>query len=130
MKRQIWITVGIVCGIIVISVLINQIVAQSAPKNIVKTKPIPERIMKIAERSCVKCHTEPGSPMALAHLDLYNWDKYSAEKQAAKAKKMCSMVTKAKMPPKSFRAKNPGDIPSLEEVNMICNWASEIQPKN
>ena len=129
MKRSIWITLGIVCGIIVMSVLLNHIVAQSAPKNILTSKPVPENIMKIAERSCVKCHSEPGSPMARAHLDLTNWDKYSAEKQAAKAKKMCSVLTKATMPPKSFRAKNPGDVPTLEEVNTICNWASEIQPK-
>jgi hypothetical protein len=62
-------------------------------------------VMKIAERSCVKCHTEGGNGMALMHLNLSNWDKFSMEKQADQAKDMCGMVSKEKMPPKSFRDK-------------------------
>ncbi len=89
-------------------------------------KPIPENVMKIAEKSCVKCHTEPGNGMALSHLNLGNWDKFTPEKQAAKAKAMCEMVTKDKMPPKKFREKNPTDVPSKEEIKTICDWAESI----
>jgi hypothetical protein len=83
--------------------------------------------MKIAERSCVKCHTEGGNGMALMHLNLSNWDKFSLEKQADKAKDMCKMVSKDKMPPKSFREKNPGAAPTKDEAKIICDWASSIQ---
>jgi hypothetical protein len=90
-------------------------------------KPIPENIMKIAEKSCVNCHTEPGNFMAISHLDLSNWNKYSASKQASKAKAMCKMVTKGKMPPKKFRAEHPEGVPSQEEVDAICKWAESLQ---
>jgi hypothetical protein len=83
--------------------------------------------MKIADKSCVNCHSEPGNGIALAHLNLSNWDKYSPEKQAAKAKAMCSMVTKDKMPPKKFRANHPDGVPTAAEVKTICNWAESLQ---
>jgi hypothetical protein len=40
-----------------------------------------------------------GNGMAMMHLNLTNWDKFSPEKQADKAKDMCKMVSKGKMPP-------------------------------
>jgi hypothetical protein len=83
--------------------------------------------MQIAERSCVKCHTEGGNGMALMHLNLSNWDKFSMEKQADQAKDMCKMVSKGKMPLKSFREKNPGAAPTQAEVKIICDWATSIQ---
>jgi len=124
--KKIWITVAVVCGIVVASLVINQLVAQSTQKKEMMSKPIPANVMKIADKSCVKCHTEPGEPMAIMHLNLSKWDKYSAAKQADKAKAMCTMVTKDKMPPKSFREKNPNDVPSQEETKVICNWAQSI----
>jgi hypothetical protein len=65
--------------------------------------------------------------MALMHLDLSNWDKFSMEKQADKAADMCKMVSKDKMPPKSFREKNPGAAPTQEETKIICDWAKSIR---
>jgi hypothetical protein len=49
------------------------------------------------------------------------------EKQADKAADMCKMVSKDKMPPKSFREKNPGAAPSKDEAKIICDWATSIQ---
>ena len=84
--------------------------------------------MQIAERSCVKCHTEGGNGMALMHLNLSNWDKFSMEKQADQAKDMCGMVSKEKMPPKSFKKDHPNAAPTADEVKMICEWSQSIQP--
>jgi hypothetical protein len=75
----------------------------------------------------VKCHTEGGNGMALMHLDLSNWDKFSMEKQADKAADMCKMVSKGKMPPKGFREKNPGAAPTKDEAKIICDWATSIR---
>jgi hypothetical protein len=107
--------------------ILNKTAAQSSTKKGIVSKPISPSVMKIAERSCLKCHTEPGNGMALAHLNLSNWDKFSMEKQADKAKDMCKMVSKDKMPPKSFREKNPDGIPTQKEVKTICDWAQSIQ---
>jgi hypothetical protein len=127
MKKSISITVAVVCVLFITALIINQLTAQASPKGVAVSKAIPAGVMKIADKSCVKCHTEPGEFMALSHLNLSNWDKYSPEKQAAKAKAMCTMVTKDKMPPKGFRAKHPEGVPSEEELKTICNWAESLQ---
>ena len=93
-------------------------------------KPIPEDVMKIMNKSCVNCHSQPGNFMALSHLDLDNWGKYSAEKQASKAKDMCNMVGKDRMPPKKFRAEHADGIPSTAEIKTICDWARSLQTES
>jgi len=127
MKKAISITFAILGIVFLTSMIISHSSAQSSQKTGIVSKPISPDVMKIAERSCVKCHTEGGNGMALMHLDLSNWGKFSLEKQADKAKDMCKMVSKDKMPPKSFREKNPGAAPTQEESKIICDWAKSIQ---
>jgi hypothetical protein len=127
MKKSFWITIGVVCVIALASVMLNRLTADPTQKSVATGKSIPADVMKIADRSCVKCHTEPGDFMAISHLNLSNWEKYSPEKQASKAKAMCSMVMKDKMPPSNFRKNHPKDVPTADELTTICNWASSLQ---
>ena len=127
MKKTIIITFVVLGIVFLTSMIINHSSAQSSKKTGIVSKPIPAGVMKIADRSCVKCHTTGGEGMALMHLDLSNWDKFSMEKQADKAADMCRMVSKDKMPPKGFREKNPGAAPTPEEVKIICEWSKSIQ---
>jgi hypothetical protein len=127
MKKAIIITFAVLGIVFLTLMIINHSSAQSSQKTGIVSKPISPAVMKIAERSCVKCHTEGGNGMALMHLDLSNWGKFTMEKQADKAKDMCKMVSKDKMPPKSFREKNPGAAPTKDEAKIICDWASSIQ---
>ena len=127
MKKAITITFSILGIVFLTSMIMNHSSAQSSQKDGTVSKPITSSVMKIADRSCVKCHTEGGNGMALMHLNLSNWDKFSLEKQADKAKDMCKMVSKGKMPPKGFREKNPGAAPTQEETKIICDWAKSIQ---
>jgi len=127
MKKAIILSFSMLIVVFLTSMILNKTAAQSSTKKGIVSKPISPSVMKIAERSCLKCHTEPGNGMALAHLNLSNWDKFSMEKQADKAKDMCKMVSKDKMPPKSFREKNPDGIPTQKEVKTICDWAQSIQ---
>jgi len=99
MKKLLKISIAAIGIFMITALIIIPMTAQSATQN-GGGKAIPESVMKIANKSCVKCHTEGGNGMALMHLNLSNWDKYSPEKQASKAKDMCKMVTKDKMPPK------------------------------
>jgi len=119
-------TAAVVCLFFTVGLLINTVSAQTHTQS-GGGKAIPESVIKIAEKSCVKCHTEGGNGMALMHLNLSNWDKYSPEKQASKAKNMCKMVMKDKMPPKNFRKNHSEGIPTEAEVKTICDWASSIQ---
>lgn len=102
--------------------------AQTEPKTGQRSGPIPPEVVRVAEKSCIKCHTEPGNKMAISRFNITNWDKYSPGKQAVKAKAMCKMVTKGKMPPKSFRKENPGAVLTKSDVKTICNWANSLQP--
>ncbi|MGE5458235.1 MAG: heme-binding domain-containing protein [Methanococcaceae archaeon] len=90
-------------------------------------KPIPDEVLAVAKKSCLKCHTEPGKTMALSKVNLSKWDSYEAEKQATKAAAMCNMVTKGKMPPKKFKAENPDFVLTTDEIKIICDWSSSIQ---
>jgi hypothetical protein len=118
---------ALVAGILfTAALLINPFASHSASPGS-GGKAIPESVMKIAGKSCVKCHTEGGNGMALMHLNLSTWDKFSPDKQASKAKDMCKMVTKDKMPPKSFRESHKDGIPSQDEIKTICDWAESIQ---
>ena len=127
MKKLILTIVAVATFAFIMTLIINKVSAGSSPNGATVGKAIPANVMKIAEKSCVKCHTEPGNGMALAHLNLTNWDKYSAEKQAEKAKSMCTMVTKDKMPPKGFKSKNPGGVPTTEDLKTLCDWAESLQ---
>jgi len=101
--------------------------AQSDQKDIVQSNPIPEEVMKIVEKACVNCHSEPGKTLALSHLNLSEWDQYSIEKQAGKAKAMCNEITKDKMPPQKFRANFPEAVLTTDEIKTICDWAQSLQ---
>ena len=127
MKKSILITLSVLGFLFITTLIINRFTTQASPNNSFVGKAIPANVMKIAEKSCVRCHTEPGDFMALSHLNLSNWEKYSPEKQAEKAKKMCTMVTKDKMPPKGFKTKNNYAGPTGDELKTLCDWAESIQ---
>ena len=127
MKKLLSITAAIFFILAITTLIINPVSAKPAINNDNGGAAIPESVMKIAGKSCVKCHTIPGNKMALSKLNLTNWDKLSSENQAAKAKKMCGMVTEDKMPPKKFRKSNPYDVPTKEEIKIICDWAQSLK---
>lgn len=119
MKKFPLISVAVASVFTFIALINNPVLAQ--------TKPIPDDVLVIAKKSCVKCHTEPGKTMALSKVNLLKWDSYTAQKQASKAAAMCNMVTKGKMPPKKFKAENPDFVLTKDEIKIICDWSSSIQ---
>jgi hypothetical protein len=127
MNKSVKFTIGIACSVFCTAFILNTVSAQTAQKDKAATKPIPADVLKVAEKSCVKCHTEPGNKMALSMVNLSYWDKYSPEKQASKANTMCKMVTKGKMPPKSYRKEHPDGLPTKDDIKIICDWAASLQ---
>ncbi|MGE5457574.1 MAG: heme-binding domain-containing protein [Methanococcaceae archaeon] len=110
-----------VAGVFCFTSLINNPLSAQA-------KPIPDDVLAVAKKSCVKCHTEPdGKTMALSKVNLTKWDGYTAEKQASKAAAMCNMVTKGKMPPKKFKAENPDFVLTADEIKIICDWSTSLK---
>jgi hypothetical protein len=128
MKRILNVIVGFIGLLYFIAIGSNQLLAQSVQKNNENGKPIPSEVIKITDKSCKNCHYEPGKLLALAKLNLSKWDSYPPEKQAAKSKAMYNELSKNDMPPKKFRKKNPGAIPTPEDVKTILEWAKSLQP--
>jgi mono/diheme cytochrome c family protein len=102
-------------------------VPSSNPAPKADTSVVPDDVHKILATSCFACHGLAGKSMALAHVKMAELDTYSPEKLAAKAKAMCKMVTKGKMPPKGYLKEHPEAKLTPEQVATICNWSSELK---
>lgn len=91
---------------------------------------IPDNLNEIFTRSCKPCHWEGGKFKALYHVNFSKWDNYSSSKQIKKAEKICSEVRGEDMPPESFRKSKPNLIPTDEQVDALCKWASTLKDHN
>jgi mono/diheme cytochrome c family protein len=89
-------------------------------------QPLADSIMKIVKVSCMACHGDGGNGMACAHVNFSRWAPYKADKQAAKAKDICKIITKGSMPPKKYREENPAAMLTKAQSTMICNWAKSL----
>jgi cytochrome c5 len=83
----------------------------------------PDNVNKIVSASCTPCHIDKGGTMAKSKLNFSAWDKYPAEKQNEKVKKIYSELDKDKMPPKGARQNRPDIIPTAEQVEVIKKWS-------
>lgn len=88
---------------------------------------IPGNINMILKNSCFSCHGSHGKLLALAKLNLSEWDKYDDAKKVQKAARMCSELDEEAMPPKSFRKSKPELIPTPEQIELICKWADSLR---
>ena len=127
MKKAVGFSFKVLGLVFLTSMITSNASTQSSPKDKGVSKPISSSVMKIAEESCVKCHTVGMNKKALMHLNLSNWENYSPKKQAKKANSMCKMVSEGKMPPKGFIEKHPETVPTKDEIKVICDWATSIQ---
>jgi hypothetical protein len=128
MKKILKTTAMIACALIFMALFTNTVNAQTEQKPSSTLTVIPADVMKVVEKSCIKCHMEPGNNMALSRVNLSKWDKYEPAKQASKAASMCKEITKGKMPPKGFRNDHPDAVPTDADKKVICDWSQTLQP--
>jgi hypothetical protein len=122
-------------SLITMSIIISFLLAFN-PQNVIGSKKgnapgpgsaLPDSIQKFVKKACMDCHADDGNFMAKGKVNFSNWEKYDSEKQFNKANAMCKELTKSAMPPKKWRANNPGDVPTQAEVDMVCRWAKSLQ---
>jgi hypothetical protein len=87
---------------------------------------LPDSINQIVTRSCMPCHSNDGGLMSRTKLNFSVWAKYSADKQAERAKKMYSELSESKMPPKKAREDRPNLIPTSQQVDIIKRWSDSF----
>jgi cytochrome c5 len=90
------------------------------------TSSIPDDLKVIFKNSCMACHSNDGSHMAMTMLNFSDWDNSTPAKQAKKAAAICKMITKGAMPPKSFREANPDAVPTESQKAEICKWSETL----
>ncbi|HEX2396364.1 MAG TPA: heme-binding domain-containing protein [Bacteroidales bacterium] len=92
-----------------------------------QTESLPKEIRDLVESSCINCHSTDGRALARTKLNFSVWNEYDSEKQANKSEDMCEMLTKGKMPPKSY-LKNHGDqVPTAGQIEAVCKWAEGMK---
>ncbi|MFZ0280155.1 MAG: heme-binding domain-containing protein [Bacteroidales bacterium] len=112
--------------IVVFSMVPDPAVAQDG--SIGKDKSaIPGNLNAVFQNSCMPCHWQGGKIKSTFHVNFSNWDNYSPEKQAEKAKKICSVLLADDMPPASARENKPDIVPSKDQMDAICKWAETLQ---
>jgi hypothetical protein len=126
MKKIATLVIALAAILLYTAFVINP-VSRKTSQNVDVQKPIPADAMKFLEKSCMNCHSDQGNKMEMSVLNISEWEKYAPEKQAAKAKAMCNMVSKGKMPPKGFRKNNPDAVPTPEDSKLLCDWAESLQ---
>jgi hypothetical protein len=93
------------------------------------TNSIPDDLKVIFKNSCMACHATGGKGRAMAKLNFSEWENYATDKQAKKAAAICKMISKGKMPPKSFRASHPEAIPTESQKDLIYKWSKSLDPE-
>lgn len=89
---------------------------------------IPDKLNAVFRNSCMPCHWKGGKFKSTFHLNFSKWDNYSSEKQAEKAKKICTVLLDEDMPPAFVREAKPDIVPTKEQVDAVCKWSATIQP--
>ena len=130
MKKLIKITALLSGVLFLTAITLTFVSAQANQTPIVNQKAIPADVMKVLDKSCAACHKDPGMKFAQGPFNISTWDNYSPEKQAAKAKTVCNFATKGKMPPKKYQANNPGLVPTKDDIKILCDWATSLNPDN
>lgn len=88
---------------------------------------IPDSVMAVFQKACTGCHADGGNSIARGKLNFSKWESYDTEKQAKKAGNICQEMKSGSMPPKKWKAKNPGEVPTAAEVEMVCRWADGLK---
>ena len=88
---------------------------------------LPDSVLKFLQNSCMDCHADDGNFFAKGKVNFSSWDKYSAEKQADKAKEICKELTKKSMPPAKWCKNNPDNVPTQANIEMVCRWTNSLQ---
>jgi hypothetical protein len=129
MKKNNLISTVILALAVTVFLIINPLKAFSQKQSNTSSKDFPKDVSNILSNSCIGCHGDGGKKMAMSVWDFNKWQTYSTQKQSKKAKKICSAITKGKMPPSSVKKTNPEMIPTTAQKNTICNWAHSLDGK-
>lgn len=92
----------------------------------VTTDSIPGDLLQIFKKSCMDCHANGGSHIAMSVLNFSEWGDLKSGQQVKKAEAICTMISKGSMPPKSFRNAHPDAVPTEVQKDSVCKWSTSL----
>lgn len=87
----------------------------------------PDSMAVIFKQSCVGCHHDQSQSKAKEFMNLSEWDRLSAKKQAKTARQINKQVVKGHMPPPESVKKYPEEALSPEQKQTILAWSKAIR---
>jgi hypothetical protein len=125
MKKSHYVVLAMFIVSIAAITFLNPINAVSQKKTAQSVYSMPDNVAVILKNSCSACHNTGGG-MAASVWSFSSWNQYPAKKQAKKASAICRALTNGSMPPASA---GKDKIPTAEQKNIICSWASSLKVK-
>ena len=122
MKKTGIVIIALSCALMIFAAFIKS----PDPIPFTLTKTIPDSVWTVVQKSCYDCHSNDGNSMAKSKVNFDGWNNYSSDKQLSKAKDMCKMLQKGKMPPAKYRNNNPEAVPTETDITRICNWVNQL----
>lgn len=91
---------------------------------------VPADVNQVIQRSCYDCHyTKSKNLKGKKKLDFDKLAKLKTYKLVGKLQDIADAVTDEDMPPAKFLARHPEKVLSLQEKDLLTNWASEAAEK-
>lgn len=87
----------------------------------------PDSMATIFKQSCVGCHHDQSKGKAKEFMNLSEWDRLNAKKQARTAKSINKQVVKGHMPPQSLLEKFPQAALTPAQKQTILAWSKAIR---
>ncbi len=88
---------------------------------------LPEKVAKVIQKACMDCHSDGGNALARGKVNFSKWAELDPAKQAKKAQAICKELTKGAMPPKKWRTNHAENVPTDDDVAVVCNWAKDLK---
>ncbi len=124
MKKFIATTLALASFLLLTVLITSPVYGQNTSED--KTQ-LPQEVMKITKKSCSNCHYEPATGFSISLLNFSKFEKLSNKKKASFAGSVSKMVSKGKMPPKSFLEKHPDAVLAADEIKTLNDWAESLK---
>lgn len=124
MKKYLLIPVAVFAAILFLN--FNNGIATTAGLPQDETIVIPDDVQEVIDNSCFGCHhSDSKNKKAKMKLKFDELGSLKTHKLVGKLQKIGEEVHEGKMPPKKFNQRFPDKVPTMEQKELLINWAEK-----
>lgn len=109
-----------------LTVILTFLIVTASVSHTRQTNSIPDDLKSVFKTSCMACHADGGSTVAMSKLNFSKWEGYDSAKQSKKAAAICKKVSSGLMPPRTFLKAHPEATLTDAQKERICKWSETI----